>query len=495
MSVLERSSGNQRRARSIVIVGGGISGLATAYYLQQFGREKGVPLSIHLIERSDRLGGVISTVREDGFIVEGGPDSMLSFKVAGLRLLSELGLEEEIVGTSTQNHGSFIYSRGRLHPLPEGLTLMIPSRLGPLFRTRLISWPGKLRAGMNLLQRRHHNGTDVSVAEFVEAHLGREVFERIVEPLFAGIYAGDARQLSLSATYPQLLDLERQHGSLLRGLLHMRRQRGKQHRQGVSQGSRWTPFITLRTGLLRLVEALEAQLQDVDVHLETEVTRVSREENGSGAGKGQWRIELGSGQVLEADDLVLATPAYAAADLLASVDKTLASTLSQIPYVSSVTVSLAFRREDVRHPLKGYGFVVPRVEARPLLACTWTSSKFPHRAPQGFALFRAFLGRAGQQDMTALSEERLVALALSELRDIMGVDASPTHAWVFRWRRGLPQYTIGHRQRLATIEERLRALPGLFLTGNAYQGVGIPDCIASGRRVAAQMIGAGDDAR
>ncbi|NPA91582.1 MAG: protoporphyrinogen oxidase [Chloroflexi bacterium] len=475
----------------VVIIGAGISGLATAYYLQKQAEEQGRDLVIHLVDRAPRAGGVISTVREDGFIVEGGPDSMLSYKPAGVRLLRELGLAEEIVGTSRENAGSFVYSRGELHPLPEGLTLMIPSKLGPLFRTRLISWRGKARAALNILYAPSHNGRDISVAEFVEDHLGRETFERIVEPLFAGIYAGDARQLSLAATYPQLLDLERDHGSLLRGLILMRHRRGRMRRTRGTGGAGLTPFITLRTGLARLVEALVDTLERSGVifHLGRSVERVERRKVGDENSRGLWRVYLRDAQPLDADVLVLALPAHGAARILQDVDVPLAHVLRQIPYASSATVSLAYRREDVRHPLKGYGFVVPRVEGRPLLACTWTSSKFPHRAPRGYVLFRTFFGRAGADDVVARSESDLIALARSELREIMGIDAVPTHAWAFRWQRGLPQYTVGHLDRVHVIEERTRALGGLYLVGNAYRGVGIPDCIANGERVAREIVG------
>ncbi len=474
---------------SVVIIGGGISGLATAYYLQKYARDRALPLSLHLVERARRLGGVISTVRQDGFIVEGGPDSMLSYKPAGIHLLQELGLTAEVVGTSPENRGSFVYSRGALHPLPEGLTLMIPGRLGPLFRTRLISWPGKLRAGLDLFRTQRHGDGDLSVAEFVEHHLGREVFERIVEPLFAGIYAGDARVLSLPATYPQLLALEHDYGSLLRGLLLMRHRGRSGNGHHRAHSSRWTAFITLRAGLLRLVEVLESHLENVRVHRGVNVTWLARQQEKNGSGLARWRIGLEGGPSLAADAVVMAVPAYAAAELLVPLDKNLADALSDIPYVSSATVSLAFRRDDISHPLKGYGFVVPRVERRPLLACTWTSSKFPHRAPPGYVLFRAFLGRSGQEEVVHRSEDALVALTLSELRTTMGVNARPTHAWVFRWRPGLPQYTVGHNRRLARIDERLTRLPGLYLAGNAYRGVGIPDCIATGERVAREIVG------
>ncbi len=464
---------------TVAIIGGGIGGLSAAYFLLEKARSQGRPLHLHVLEASNRWGGVIRTVREGGFIVEGGPDSILSFKPAGLALWQDLGLEDEIMGTAPGRR-AFIFFRGRLHPFPEGLTLMIPARLGPLFRTFLLSWRGKLRAAWNLVQtHRTPDGQDVSVAEFVTRHLGREVFERLVEPLFAGIYAGDARQLSLRTTYPQLLELERQYGSLLRGLLHRTRQR-KRHPNGFRP--RYTPFVTLRTGLGRMVEALVARLQGLaDLHLGMKVTRLEPLD------QGRWRVYLDDG-ALEAQHVVVATPAHAAAPLVEDFDPDLAHLLAEIPYAASVIVSVAYDRSQVPHSLEGSGFVVPRVEGRPLLACSWTSSKFPHRAPAGKVLLRCFFGRAGADEVASWPEEDLLALTRQELRETMGITGEPERAWVFRWRPALPQYTLGHGERVAAIFQRASQWPGLHLVGNAYQGVGIPDVIAQAKRAVEELF-------
>lgn len=460
---------------TIAIVGGGIAGLSSAYFLLQQAQAQKRPLRLHVLEASDRWGGVIRTVREDGFVVEGGPDSVLAFKPAGVELWKALGLASEIVGT-VPGRRAFIYFQGRLHPLPEGLTLMIPARLGPLFRTSLLSPRGKMRAAWNLVMRtRTPPGQDVSVADFVTRHLGREVFEHIVEPLFAGIYAGDARQLSLRATYPQLLDLEQTYGSLLRGLLHrVRQQRAAAQRRGRPASA----FVTLRGGLALMVEALVAHLQGrASLHLRSRVRTLQPR-------KGGWRLHLADGSTLEADGVVLALPAHAAARVVETFDPELAGLLAGIPYASSVIVNVALKREDVAHPLEGSGFVVPRVEGRPLLACSWTSSKFPHRAPQGFVLLRCFFGRAGADDVVNWPEEDILALTRRELRETMGITAAPVRTWVFRWRPALPQYPVGHLERVEAIFSRAGQWPHLFLVGNAYRGVGIPDVIAGARRVA-----------
>ncbi len=468
---------------TVAIIGGGIGGLSAAYFLLEKARSQGRPLHLHVLEASNRWGGVIRTVREGGFIVEGGPDSILSFKPAGLALWRDLGLEDEIMGTAPGRR-AFIFFRGRLHPLPEGLTLMIPARLGPLFRTSLLSWRGKLRAAWNLVQtHRTPDGQDVSVAEFVTRHLGREVFEHLVEPLFAGIYAGDARGLSLQATYPQLLELEREHGSLLRGLLRRVHAEKARRATGSSRRPRYTPFVTLRGGLGRMVEALVAGLQGLaDLHLGMKVTHLEPLD------QGRWRVYLDDGGALEAQHVVVATPAHAAAPLVEGFDPDLAHLLAEIPYAASVIVSVAYDRKQVPHPLEGSGFVVPRVEGRPLLACSWTSSKFPHRAPAGKVLLRCFFGRAGADEVASWPEEDILALTRQELRETMGITGDPERVWVFRWRPALPQYTLGHGERVAAIFHRAAMWPGLHLTGNAYQGVGIPDVVAGAKRTAENLL-------
>ncbi len=458
----------------VVVVGGGIGGLSAAHALL----EAGPFPEVVLLEAQDTWGGVIRTVVEDGFVVEGGPDSVLAFKPAAVQLWRRLGLGDAILGTDPRHKGAFVYAKGALHPLPEGLTLMIPSRLGPLFRPRLLSWKGKLRAGLDLIPRRlTPPDGDISVAEFIAGHLGQEVLDYIVEPLFAGIYAGDARRLSVATTYPQLLDLERRYGSLLWGLLALRRARRKAAAgRGAAAGTR-AAFVTLRRGLRQGVDALVARLreQGARMHLATPVRRLEPRPQG-------WRVHTPAGP-LDADAVVLALPAWAAARLIADWDPDLAAALDAIPYASTATVSLAYRAADVAHPMPGYGFVVPRVEGRPLLAGTWTTRKFPHRSPQGFVLMRLFLGRAGADAIATAPEDEILAVARAQLADIMGLRAEPVQAWVFRWRGVLPQYEVGHRARVAAIQRRVAAHPGLHILSNAWDGVGIPDRIAAAQRL------------
>ncbi len=475
----------------IVIIGGGIAGLATAYELQERARAAAVPLQISLVEAGQRLGGVICTERVDGFIIEGGPDSVLAQKPWAVDLAQRLGLGDQIMGTNPASRRTYVLYRGRLHELPEGLTLMIPTRLKPLLQTGLLSPSGKARAALDLLMRPRAREGDVTLGAFMRQHLGRQVFEHIVEPLMAGIYAGDGEQLSLKATFPRLLELEREYGSLIRGLLVQRPDplAPSPKRGGGGGEARWSGFVTLRQGLGQLVEALVAHLDRVQLYTGQRVQHL-RPRTPDGWQWPGYEVGLADGRVLSADVVVLATPAYVAADLLAELASGLAQCLRAIPYVSTATVSLAFRRDDVRHPLDGHGFVVPRVENRPLLACTWTSSKFPHRAPEGAVLLRCFLGRAGQEEVVWLDDEALLRLIRAELGDILGIQAEPTLVRIFRWPRAMPQYVLGHLERLEAIQAHLTRLPGLYLTGSAYRGVGLPDGIRAGAETAGAILGA-----
>ncbi len=474
----------------IVIIGGGIAGLTTAYELQERARAAAVPIQVSLVEAERWLGGVIRTERVDGFVIEGGPDSVLAQKPWAVDLAQRLGLGDQIVAANPAHKKTFVLYRGRLHELPEGLTLMIPTRLKPLLQTGLLSPLGKARAALDLIQRPREREGDVTLGAFVREHLGREAFERIVEPLMAGIYAGDGEQLSLRATFPRLLELEREYGSLIRGLLTRGSAPTPLPPSPTTAGEglrRWSGFVTLRQGLGQLVEALVARLDRVQLYTGQRVQclhpRMPDGRRWSG-----YDVELADGRTLPADAVVLATPAYVAADLIADLAPGLAHILRAIPYVSTATVSLAFRRADVRHPLDGYGFVVPRVENRPLLACTWTSSKFPCRAPSGFVLLRCFLGRAGQEEIVGLDDQALLRLIRAELADLLGIQAEPALVRVFRWPRAMPQYVLGHGERLEALQGHLARLPGLYLTGSAYGGVGLPDGIRAGMQVAERVL-------
>jgi oxygen-dependent protoporphyrinogen oxidase len=461
--------------KPIVIVGGGIAGLAAAYRLQQ----TAPGLAITLIESDNRLGGKIVTERVNGFVIEGGPDTFLSYKPRGLGLCKELGLEDRLHGTNEKIHRTYVMRGGKLYELPEGLTGLIPSRFGPMIKTGLISPPGKLRMGLDyFIPPRSLNG-DESLADFVERRLGRELYEQMIEPLMSGIYAGDGEQLSLAATFPQLRDTEIKYGSLVKGMLAARRKPALPRSDGAKK---WAAFLTPTTGLAEIVEALEVKLTGVDVRLGRSVVSVGHVSNMA------YTLILDSGESLQADAVILATPVFVTANLITDLDPEMASALRAIPYSSTATVSVAYPLSDVPRPLDGYGYIIPSAEGRDILACTWTSTKFPHRAPEGYGLIRAFIGRAGQEGALEKTDEELLNLVRDELHAVLGITAKPLLYRVFRWPRAMPQYTLGHLDRLAVIEKSLIQHPGLYVAGNGYRGIGIPDCIASGEAAAIQAL-------
>jgi oxygen-dependent protoporphyrinogen oxidase len=462
-----------------IVIGGGIAGLASAYYLQRNAGQQVLPLEITLIEREARWGGKILTERKDGFVIEGGPDTFLATKPWGIALCRELGLEERLHGTNPHQKNTYVLHRGRLQPLPDGLAMMVPTHFGSIARTPLLSLPAKARMGLDYLLPPRQSLMDESLGSFVSRRLGRSAYENLIEPLMSGIYAGDGDQLSLQATFPYLREMESQHGGLIRGALSLRQKASKNgsHRNGSRSA-----FLTPRTGLAEIVESLVAALNAQGVHLCHGVGVQSIRRSGEA-----YQVELENGELLSAQGVILASPAYNSAGLLEEVSPVLADELRGIPYVSTATVSLAYPSERLSHSLNGYGYVIPRREGRRALACTWTSTKFPHRAPEGHSLVRVFIGRAGQEEQIDWHEASLLETARQELELTLGIRAEPELAHTFIWERAMPQYVLGHPERLERIETALGHLPGLALAGNAYRGIGIPDCIHSGE-VAAETI-------
>lgn len=454
----------------LTIIGGGIAGLSAAYYAICSTHYD----QITLIESDSRWGGKITTDRaifDDGqFIIEGGPDTFLATKPYATALCKELGLGERLHGTNPNQKNTYVLNRNKLEPLPDGLAMMIPTNVQAILKSRLVSWFGKARMGFDFIQPAKNMNGDESLGSFVSRRLGREAYENLIEPLMSGIYAGDGDQLSLASTFPYLRDLEIKYGSLARGALQMRAQsNGK-----AVQGSR-SAFLTPTTGLAEIVESLveSLKLKGAGLRLNTHVTSVSRSVE-----RGAWSVELDT-ETLDTDALILATPAYVSGQLLASLDPALASVLTSIPYASTATVTLAYRQSDLTRPLDGYGYVIPRREGRKVLACTWTSTKFPHRAPDGYALIRVFVGRAGQD--IPWSENKLLELAKEEVKLTSGITAEPIVHRVFMWDKAMPQYNLGHPEKLEQIDSALEKYPSLALAGNGYRGIGIPDCIHSGK--------------
>jgi protoporphyrinogen/coproporphyrinogen III oxidase len=460
--------------RKVAIVGGGITGLATAYYLQRRGRGA---VDYTLIESASSFGGKIVSARENGFVVEGGPDSFITQKSAAIELCGELGLSDQLIGTNDAARKVFVWSRGRLRPMPEGVMLIVPTKVMPFLKSSLMSWPGKLRMGMDALIPPRREDGDETLAHFVRRRLGAEALDKIAEPMIAGIYVADAENLSLKSTFPRFLDMEQKHGSLIRGMMRQRRAAN-----GSNGRSAPSMFMTLRGGLQQMTEALV-------VHLYPEALLVNRGVVAVKRAAGAYDLALSDGEHVRADVVVFAAPSYVTADLLQEMDPALASKLQQIRYVSTATVSLGFKRAEVAHPLDGFGFVVPRGERRKIIACTWASTKFNHRAPDEHVLLRAFVGGAHAEYLAEQDDATMVDMVRDELHAMMEIKAAPVLTQVYRWHKANPQYDVGHQERVAEIDRLIMRHAGLYVAGAAYHGVGIPDCIQDGERVAEEILG------
>ena len=470
----------------IIVIGGGISGLAAAHRLL----ELDPTARVTLIEASSRLGGTIRTDERDGFLLERGPDSFISEKPEAVALAKRLGLESRLVQTNHEHRRSFIVRNGRLRPVPEGFQLLAPSRIWPFLTTDIFSLAGKARMAADLfLPRRSTNGattqsslntTDESLADFVRRRLGREALERMAQPMVGGIYTADPETLSLRATLPRFLDMERDHRSLILAMLRKARSQAAAEKSGTS-GARYSLFLSFDNGMEVLAQALEQKLTPIEIRKETRVQSLSRSGD-------SWTIPLSSGETLEADAVCLALPAYSAATLLSHVAPQLTDKLNKIKYASTATINLAYRRDAIQHPLNGFGFVVPFVEKRSLIACTFSSVKFAGRAPHDHVLLRAFAGGALQPEVFALDETDLQQRVEKDLHELLGINGRPIFAEVAKWKNSMPQYEVGHLDRVQAIETGLAQLPNLALAGNAYRGAGIPDCIRSGETAAERLI-------
>lgn len=467
--------GNQR----VAIVGGGISGLAAAHRLAALDAS----VEITIFEATSGLGGVLQTEQADGFCLELGPDSMLSRLPWGVDLCRQIGLDGELVSTNASPSGVHVVCRGRLERVPDGLAMMAPRRLWPLMATPILSWHGKLRLAVEAMIPRRRLEADESLADFSRRRLGREAFERLVQPLASGIYMGDPERLSIQAAFPQFVEMERKHGSLTRAA---RRQRARGSTGVEPGGPQYSLFVAPRRGMGQLVEALTARLRGCHIRCHQRMESLRPAEHGGWIGEvcdettGKSREEQFSG-------VILALRAYSAGSLLSAVNCELGELLAGIPYCGCVVVSLAYRRDAIRHPLDSFGFVAPHIEHRPVLACTFSSIKYPGRAPEGMVLFRAFLGGACFPEVLEWPDERVQQTVADELRQLLAVSGSPLFARVMRWPRSMPQYQVGHLERVKRIEELVDGLPFVELAGNGYHGVGIPHCIRSGEQASDRL--------
>jgi oxygen-dependent protoporphyrinogen oxidase len=470
------------RPLRVAIVGAGISGLAAAWQIRQLRPNT----ELAIFESRTEVGGVLGTVREEGFQVERSADNFITTLPWGIQLCRELGLADQLVTTNPDHRRVFVVWRGRLHPLPDGFLMMAPTRLWPLATTRLLSPLGKLRAGMEYFIPPRRNDSDESLAQFARRRLGREAYERLVEPLVSAVYGADMERLSLLATLSRFREMEQRYGSLIRAMRDQMAQRrragGPARGHAKESGARYSMFVTLQHGLQSLIDRLVQSLPVDVVRYSLAVSAVHREND-------RWVVKLNDGGQFLCDGVVLAVPAYAAAPILRDLDAPLADELAAITYTGSVILALAYRREDVGHSLNGSGCVVPSVERNPLLAVSFSSQKYPHLAPVDCVLLRVFAGGARRPDLVSMEDDQLIRLLTGEVAKLLKIRGQPLRHWLFRWTRAMPQYEVGHGDRLRRITARLDAWPGLALAGNAYRGVGIPHCIRSGQEAAARALG------
>lgn len=466
--------------RKIAVIGGGISGLAAVYTIQEASRASNLNATVFLIEAENRLGGKILTEQVDGYTIEGGPDCFLRQKPWAAQLAGKIGLQSDLIGTNDEQRKVYVVNKGKLVPLPDGVMLIVPTRIMPFALSPLISIPGKIRMGLDLLVPPFKGDRDESIGDFVRRRLGKEALEKIAEPLLSGIHVSDPEKQSLLATFPRFRALEKNHGSLIQGMLKERKLAAR--KKPVSGNGPTSLFLSLRGGLSQMVNQLESSLDDVHILYGQRVTRLERNEQAG------FRISLSGHAPLEVDAVILAIPAHDASGLVESFAPQVAAELQKIRYVSTATISLAYRKSDIRRPFSGFGFVIPSKEKREISACTWTSIKFNHRAPEGTILLRCFVGGPGKEEMVSLSDEELIAVARRELKSLMGLDAEPVLTRIFRWEKANPQYDVEHLTLVRQIFDQCQEIPGLYLTGSAYEGVGIPDCIRQGQQTAEKAL-------
>ena len=461
--------------KRIAIIGGGISGLSAAFYLQK-ARAAGADLEYTLFESGQRLGGSMYSDQVEGCLVEAGPDSFLTEKPWALSLCKELGIADQLIGSNDAQRKTYIVVNGRLVVMPDGLMFMVPTQLVATALSPLFSWSTKLRMARELLHPPRPMQSDETVAQLVERHFGAEVVDRLADPLLSGVYGGDAARLSARAVLPRFVEMEEKYGSLSRAMLAA-------HKKMMAARKHPPPplFTSLQDGMQQMVDAIAARLDPESIRLRTHVLRVYPEDASSSS---SWRVAVEMNGEERFDAVLIATPANVAGTLLDGVDRGLARNLLDITYSSSITVTLGYYKQQLAGLPPGFGFLVPRSEGTRMLACTFVHNKFPHRAPQDKGILRCFLGGARDEAVLGLSDDDILETVHRELRDILKLDARPIFARVYRWRGAMAQYEPGHIARVQRIEKRVAEIPGLALAGNAYHGIGVPDCIRSGMEAA-----------
>jgi len=461
--------------KRVAIVGGGISGLSAAFHLEK-ARRAGSDLSYTLFEAGKRLGGSMHSSRVDECLVEAGPDSFLTEKPWALTLCKELDIQDQVIGSNDAQRKTYIVVKNRLIAMPDGLMFMVPTKLVPTALSPLFSWGTKVRMARELMHPPRPMRDDETVGELVERHFGAEVVDRLADPLLSGVYGGDANRLSARAVLPRFVEMEEKYGSLSRAMVEAH----KKMKAMAKQPPR-PLFSSLKEGMQQMVDAIAARIDPHAIRLSTRVRGIFPD-------GGDWRIAIDMGGSEVFDAAIIATPANVAGALLESVDRDLADDLLDVTYSSSVTVTLGHHRDQLRGLPPGFGFLVPRSEGRRMLACTFVHNKFLHRAPADKGILRCFLGGARDEAVLNLTDDELVATVRRELKEIVRLDVRPMFERVYRWRGAMAQYESGHLARVARIEQRLKNLPGLELAGNAYHGIGVPDCVREGTNAANAVV-------
>ena len=465
--------------RRVIVIGGGIAGLAAAHRLIELKNKKSRDLEVLLLERSPRLGGAIATERIGDFLIEGGPDSFLTEKPWALKLCERLGLVSRLLSTQAAYQKIHIVHNGKLELLPEGFFLLAPTRFWPFIQTPLFSWAGKLRMASELLLPRGNSTTDESLGSFVRRRFGAEALERVAQPLVGGIYASDPDRLSLSATMPRFLEMERKQRSVIYAMWSAQRKR----RREAGSGARWSLFVTLAGGMGEFVEAIAHRLPEGCVRLNSKVKSLHFDDK-----QKTWRVTMEGNDSVEGAAVVLATQAYRTAQVTSSLAPAAAVELQQISYASTATVSLAYKRESFPHPPDSFGFVVPATEKRKIMACTFSSLKYPGRAPEGTILLRAFVGGSLHSELFNDDDAAMERNVRAEINSLLGVKAEPILSRIWRHPNSMPQYHVGHEERVRSIQAALRGFPTLALAGSAYSGIGISDCVRTGEEAAEAVI-------
>lgn len=467
--------------KRVVVIGGGITGLAAALHLV----EESPECDITLLEAKERLGGVISTRNESGFLVEEGPENFITNVPWGLDFCRRVGFEDELIATTDKHRHAFVVRGDKLHKIPDGFLIMAPSRIGPILTTPILNWIGKIRMFAEYFVPRRKSDEDESLESFATRRFGKEAFQRLIQPLVGGIYTADPKKLSIRATMPRFVEMETRYGSLIRGVYKQAAQKKKQEDQKTTKddqktsGARYGMFVAARSGMSQLVDLVAARLGPERIRLNTKVARVSRCQSG------EYEIEVnGSPDTLKADAVIVTTPAFLAAEMLEELVPAVADRLKDIEYTSCALVSLGYRREQIGHELNGFGYVTPQIEEREVLSSSFSSVKYEGRAPDGTVLVRVYIGGACQGHLVERSDEELLKIAKEELKELIQAEGEPVFSHITRQIKAMPQYHLGHQALVSEIQDLASTVPGLFLAGNAYHGVGIPLCIHGGEKSA-----------